>query len=51
MTDNSEDARQRGERRPYVKPFVRNLDVIDTESKTYAPAETVSFFGGFIGPS
>jgi hypothetical protein len=29
-------------RRPYVKPFVRNLDVLDTEGKSTAPSE----FGG-----
>jgi hypothetical protein len=34
MTDDSAGTNQRGERRPYVKPFVRNLDLVDTEYKT-----------------
>ena len=31
MTEDSAGTDQRGERRPYVKPFVRNLDASDTE--------------------
>jgi len=31
-----------GGRRPYIKPFVRNLDASDTEGKTYHVNETVT---------
>jgi hypothetical protein len=44
---------QRAERRPYVKPIVRNLDVLDTEGKTdniptehHFNTDTFTFFGG-----
>ena len=33
MNDDTAGIDQRGGRRPYVKPFVRNLDVMDTEGK------------------
>lgn len=33
-------------RRPYVKPFVRNLDVMDTEGKSPSEAE---FFNSGVG--
>jgi hypothetical protein len=52
MTDDSAGTDQRGGRLPYVKPFVRNLDVMDTEGKTHAPGETLTFFDGIsFGPS
>jgi hypothetical protein len=35
MTEDSGGTDQRGGRRPYVKPFVRNLDVVDTEGKSF----------------
>ena len=55
MTEDSASTDKRGERRPYVKPFVRNLDASDTEGKThsafehainFAPMSTVT-----VGPS
>jgi hypothetical protein len=53
MTQYLEDAGaegtlgQSGMRRPYVKPFVRNLDVMDTQGKEFAiPTEST-----FVGPS
>jgi hypothetical protein len=41
MTTDSAGTDQRGGRRPYVKPFVCNLDASDTEggAKTTAPSE------------
>jgi hypothetical protein len=47
---------QSGMRRPYVKPFVRNLDVSVTETKSPNPSELALFSsnGGadqFLGPS
>jgi hypothetical protein len=53
MIENTAGTNQRGARLPYVKPFVRNLDVMDTEgNKTLDfPVEGVSFFGGPAGPS
>jgi len=48
---------ERGGRRPYLKPFVRNLDVMETEGKSAFPTEgTVNVSGGTggsieIGPS
>jgi hypothetical protein len=50
MTDDSADTDQRAARRPYVKPFVRNLDVEDTEGKaTFVPVEAIH--GQSFGPS
>jgi hypothetical protein len=38
---------QRALRRPYVKPFLRDLDVLDTHGKEFtSPAEST-----FVGPS
>jgi hypothetical protein len=42
MTDDSAETDQRGERRSYVKPFVRLLDWEDTEGKFMSTKE-VSF--------
>jgi hypothetical protein len=36
----------KGARRPYVKPFLRNLDVMDTEGKPGYPVEQPFTFGG-----
>jgi hypothetical protein len=54
MTDDSAETDQRGKRRPYVKPFVRNLDAMDTEGKTSAGLEstiTTIHGGERLGPS
>jgi hypothetical protein len=41
-----------GGRRPYVKPFVRNLDVLGTEAKlAVIPTENPSMSSGSFGPS
>jgi len=37
-----------GARRPYVKPFLCDLDVVDTEGKDF-PQPTEN--GGYYGPS
>jgi hypothetical protein len=50
MTNDSAGTDQRGERRPYVKPFVRNLDVLDTEAKLVV-APTEAAFTTPFGPS
>jgi len=34
----------------YVKPFVRNLDVMDTEGKSYFNHVEASLFGDRLGP-
>ena len=50
MADDSTETDHRGGRRPYVKPFVRNLDVEDTEGKaTFVPVEAIH--GQSFGPS
>jgi hypothetical protein len=42
VTDDSAGTDQRGGRRPYVKPFVRNLDAVDTQGKNaHYPVEIV----------
>jgi hypothetical protein len=47
MTDNGAGTNQRGGRRPHVRPFVRNLDVLDTESKpTVHSVESTEISGG-----
>jgi hypothetical protein len=49
MADESAETDQRGGRRPYVKPFVRSLDVEDTEGKNGFPAEfyfSAEYYGG-----
>lgn len=57
MTQNLERAGaegtlgQIGIRRTYVKPFVRNLDVLDTESKVHLSAEVTASFMPPHGPS
>ena len=38
-----------GVRRPYVKPYVRNLDVSDTEKAPLEPYETTLVYS--FGPS
>jgi hypothetical protein len=43
MTESTEGT---GARRPYVKPFVRNLDVEDTENKAVHPSEGTSVITG-----
>jgi hypothetical protein len=35
MAEDSAGTDQSGVRRPYVKPIVRNLDVLDTQQKEY----------------
>ena len=35
-----------GARRAYVKPFVRNLDVVNTDGKAGYPRETEFTYGG-----
>jgi hypothetical protein len=50
MIDDSAGTNQQGKRRPYVKPFVRNLDASDTEGKSYWSYESPSTFGR-AGPS
>lgn len=46
---------QRGERRPYVKPFVRNLDAVDTKGgklpNIFEDATPTPFGASFFGPS
>jgi hypothetical protein len=49
MTDDSADTDQLGERLPYVKPFVRNLDASDTEGKAIMDFENSTFHSE--GPS
>jgi hypothetical protein len=39
MTGHSAGTDQRGERHPYLKPFVRNLDVEDTDGKVFSEIE------------
>jgi hypothetical protein len=52
MTDDSAATVQRGERLPWVKPFVRNLDMTETEGKpTYQPSESSSDLYFNLGPS
>jgi hypothetical protein len=36
MADDNAGTDQRGERRPYLKPFVRNLDAVDTQGGKFA---------------
>jgi hypothetical protein len=55
MTDDT-GTDQRGERRPYIKPFVRNLDASDTEGKTHSAFEHAIQFASpgqtvTVGPS
>ena len=38
-----------GVRRPYVKPFIVDLDAIESEGKRFASGETTTF--GTLGPS
>jgi hypothetical protein len=38
MTEDSAGTDQRGVRRPYVKPFIRNLDAADTEGGKFTLA-------------
>jgi hypothetical protein len=39
-------------RRPHVKPYVRNLDLMDTEGKlVVAPTEGATSTGAFTTPS
>ena len=52
MTTDTAGTDQRGGRRPYAKPFVRNLDASDTESKTTAYVEShTPVYGVNQGPS
>ena len=57
MIEDSAGTDQRGGRHPYVKPYVRSLDVAITEGKSTFPHEgTVNVSGGTggsveIGPS
>ena len=46
MTENTDSTA----RRAYVKPFVRNLDVMDTEGKSYFNHVEASLFGDRLGP-
>lgn len=34
-------------RRKYVKPFVKNLDAVDTEGKQVSPYEGITFTSNF----
>jgi hypothetical protein len=34
---------ERGERRPYLKPFVLDLDVVDTEGKSHMDFENSTY--------
>jgi hypothetical protein len=51
MTDDSAGTDQRAERRKYVNPFVRNLDVDDTEGKPNFFEEVFASTVGTAGPS
>jgi hypothetical protein len=47
MTEDSAGTDQRGARRPYIKPFLKNLDVVDTQNKeAVASGEST-----FVAPS
>ena len=46
MTDESARTDLGGGRRPYVKPFIRNLDAADTEGKTFTHHSEVRSYGG-----
>jgi hypothetical protein len=50
MTDDSAGTDQRGERRQYIKPFVRNIDMSDTEGKLVVDPTEAAFTTPF-GPS
>jgi hypothetical protein len=49
MADDGAGTNQRRGRRPYVKPFVRNLDLSDTEGKPIMDFENSTFHSE--GPS
>jgi len=52
MTDESAGTKRYWDRRPYVKPFIRNLDASDTEGKDFTdPSEFQSYGGARYAPS
>jgi hypothetical protein len=53
MTDDIAGTNQRGERRTYVKPFVRNLDAMETEGGKFADVYEITngTLVGLVGPS
>ena len=46
MTDESAGTDQGENRRPYAKPFIRNLDASDTEGKDFTDATEFQSYGG-----
>lgn len=51
MLDDTPETDQRVGRRRYMKPFVRNLDMADTEGKTQIDVEFLTRTTFHFGPS